>query len=85
METKFTPGPWLHRAKSESVHMTPPEPPCIYGEIIFAFSEYSAPNDADLALIISAPDLYAALEELLYARTDKSEAMAAAALAKARG
>jgi hypothetical protein len=40
-------------------------------------------NEADADLIAAAPDLLAALIELRYACTDKAEAMADAAIAKA--
>jgi hypothetical protein len=40
---------------------------------------------ANANLIASAPDLLAALEELLYGHTDKAECMANAAIAKAKG
>lgn len=39
--------------------------------------------EADARLISAAPDLLAALQELRYACTDKAEAMADAAIAKA--
>lgn len=80
METTFTPGPW----KFIDV---------IGGCVVWAgkrqLLEYShspdEENRANARLAASAPDLYAVLEELLYARTDKAETMAFAALAKARG
>ena len=39
----------------------------------------------DMRLMAAAPDLLAALQELRYACTDKAEAMADAAIAKALG
>lgn len=63
MSGKHTPGPWLHRGKSESVHASSETHP--YGEYLFAFKDECAPNDADLALILAAPDLLTALEDLV--------------------
>jgi hypothetical protein len=42
-------------------------------------------EDANARLTVAAPDLLAALQELRYACTDKAEAMADAAIAKALG
>ena len=55
----YTKGPWLYRGKSDSVHTTCDTHP--YGPYLFSFKEESEPNDADLALILSAPDLLEAL------------------------
>lgn len=63
MTNNHTPGPWLHRGKSESVHASSDTHP--YGEYLFAFQDECAPNDADLALILAGPDLLAALENLV--------------------
>ncbi len=65
MNKTHTPGPWLFRAKSDSVY-TPPTPgtPYTYGDFIFAFSDNDGPNDEDLALILAAPDLLDALRDL---------------------
>lgn len=50
-----TPGPWLHRGKSDSVHETCDTHP--YGQLIFQFHDEFGPNDRDLALILAAPEL----------------------------
>jgi hypothetical protein len=63
--SKHTPGPWLHRAKSDSVHRPPPYEPYRYGDTIFVFHDEAGPNDADLALILAAPDLLNALTVLV--------------------
>lgn len=47
--------------------------------------EGSAVMLANARLIAAAPDLLAALQEMLYACTDKAEAMTRAAIAKATG
>ena len=57
---KHTPGPWLSRGKSDSVHESSDTHP--YGHQIFRFSEDQGPSDDDLNLILSAPDLLDALE-----------------------
>lgn len=63
---KHTPGPWLFRGKSNSVYTTPPTGSVYtYGSIIFSFHDVAEPSDADLALILAAPDLLEALELLL--------------------
>jgi len=59
METKHTPGPWLHRGKSDSIHRPSETHP--YGELIFQFHDENGPSDADLALILAAPELLEAL------------------------
>lgn len=58
-----TPGPWLYRGKSDSVHASSETHP--YGEYLFAFQEECAPNDADLALILAAPELLEALVNMV--------------------
>ena len=63
--SKATPGPWLHRAKSDSVHKPPSEQPYKFGDVIFQFHDEQGPSDADLALILAAPDLLAALNAML--------------------
>ena len=57
---KHTPGPWLSRGKSDSVHESSDTHP--YGCQIFRFAEDQGPSDDDLNLILSAPDLLDALE-----------------------
>ena len=59
---KHTPGPWLSRGKSDSVHESSETHP--YGCQIFRFADDQGPSDDDLNLILSAPDLLDALEEL---------------------
>lgn len=87
----FTPGPWLYRGKSDSVHTEPPSPPYTYGDQIFRFHEDDLPNDADLDLILAAPDLYEALVLLVAGIEGKCSetfiplAKARAALEKAEG
>ena len=72
MTTKHTPGPWLFRGKSSSVHEQPKNEPgenYTYGKQIFRFrdddDEVAGISDEDLALILAAPDLLGVLEELL--------------------
>ena len=60
---KHTPGPWLSRGKSDSVHESSDTHP--YGCQIFRFAEDQGPSDDDLNLILSAPDLLEALEDAL--------------------
>lgn len=60
---KHTPGPWLSRGKSDSVHESSDTHP--YGCQIFRFADDQGPSDDDLNLILSAPDLLEALEEIL--------------------
>ena len=57
---EHTPGPWLSRGKSDSVHESSDTHP--YGCQIFRFAEDQGPSDDDLNLILSAPDLLEALE-----------------------
>ena len=61
--TKHTPGPWLFRGKSESVHARCETHP--YGEVLFQFNDECAPSDQDLNLILAAPDLLEALESII--------------------
>lgn len=85
METKLkaTPGPWeLH--ETGAIVGPKLDDKKIWLRPVIARFETGVKRDDGL-LIAAAPDLYAALEELLYARTDKAESMAIAALAKARG
>ena len=59
---KHTPAPWLYRAKSDSVHKPPSKQPYKFGELIFQFHDEQSPSDADLALILAAPNLLEALK-----------------------
>jgi hypothetical protein len=70
--SKHTPGPWLFRGKSSSVHEQPENKPgekYTYGKQIFRFrdddDEVAGISDEDLALILAAPDMLAALEAIL--------------------
>jgi hypothetical protein len=72
--TKHTPGPWLFRGKSSSVHEQPKNEPgekCTYGKQIFRFrdddDEVAGISDEDLALILAAPEMLAALEKCVAA------------------
>lgn len=86
---KHTPGPWLSRGKSDSVHESSDTHP--YGHQIFRFSEDQGPSDDDLNLILSAPDLLDALEYMLETcpgidnSGDQARIQARAAIARARG
>lgn len=64
-----TKGPWLFRGKSNGV-FTAPEPGTVYkyGQLIFQFDDVAEPSDADLALVLAAPDLLAAAERYLQFR-----------------
>jgi hypothetical protein len=92
-ETRFTPGPWeWHSEDEDSAWLTS-------GDVTVldykgcGSHHYEAENPADLSLIASAPDLYAALEAFIlceecgedYGRCSKCDARAKAALARARG
>ena len=101
METKLkaTPGPWTIGSNSDIAQEVSidamrgdPDIGCTQWEAFaVCYGEFDRPDLgmekalANARLIAAAPDLYAALEELLYARTDKSESMAMAALKRARG
>lgn len=77
--SKHTPGPWRVGGKGEYLNQLNIEP-CVgvaYGHDIELI--------ANARLIAAAPELLEALEELLYARTDKSEGMAIAAISKVKG
>lgn len=80
---KHTPGPWLSRGKSDSVHESSDTHP--YGCQIFRFADDQGPSDDDLNLILSAPDLLEALECLIKSDHDDVIEMARAAIARARG
>lgn len=59
----YTKGPWLFRGKSNGV-FTAPELGTVYkyGKLIFQFDDLAEPSDADLALVLAAPDLLEAAE-----------------------
>lgn len=94
--SKHTRGPWLLRDKSDSVHEA-----CAthrFGRQIFrfhgGFDGEDAPSDADVRLILAAPDLLEALANLLNFSGDEERIVllegrhisaARAALAKATG
>ena len=59
---KFTPGPWLYRGKSNSVHESCSTHP--FGHTIFVFDDDSPLRDPDISLILAAPDLLEALKNL---------------------
>lgn len=63
--SKHTPGPWLYRGKSSSVHEASDTHP--YGRQIFRFHEGfngdELPSDGDLAVLLAAPQLLMALED----------------------
>jgi hypothetical protein len=63
--SKHTPGPWLYRAKSDSVHKPPAEQPYQFGDLIFRFHDECGPNNEDLALILAAPELLEACKVAL--------------------
>jgi len=62
-----TPGPWLYRGKSSSVHEACDTHP--YGRQIFQFHEgfndADLPSEADLSVILAAPQLLMALEDAI--------------------
>jgi len=60
----------LHRAKSESVHRPPADQPYKFGAHIFSFHQDDGPGDADLALILAAPELLSSLEAIANAVMD---------------
>jgi len=94
-----TPGPWLFRGKSDTVHKPSNTHP--FGDEIFRFNDDSdGPSDADLSLILAAPYLLDALKKIInfniqycierYGDESKAESMACvvvarAAIAKAEG
>lgn len=84
---KHTPGPWLFRGKSESVHARCETHP--YGEVLFQFNDECAPSDQDLNLILASPYMLEALQMVMRrGRIDDSEEamnQVAAAIAKATG
>ena len=89
---KFTPGPWLYRGKSNSVHESCSTHP--FGHTIFVFDDDAPLRDPDLSLILAAPDLLEALEQMIdeygtagdgWPRNNKALRDARAAISKARG
>lgn len=53
-----TPGPWLFRVKSDDVYTAPEEGTAYsYGKFMFGFNPDFLPCDADLSLILAAPEL----------------------------
>ena len=86
--SKHTPGPWLYRAKSDSVHKPPAEQPYQFGDLIFRFHDECGPNNEDLALILAAPELLEALQDMVSDHASLSAAtlaFARAAITKATG
>lgn len=77
--SKHTPGPWTFEAGGHG------NCGMIVGKTSVVCDFVDDPKEADARLIAAAPELLEALEELLYARTDKSEGMAIAAITKATG
>jgi hypothetical protein len=91
-ETQTTPGPWVWRGKSGSLHRVG-EPPYQFGETVLAPTyEYESGvdtivSDADAALIAAAPDMLGALKDVLRVvdwQTVEFDAVRAA-IAKAEG
>lgn len=69
-ESKMTPGPWVWRGKSGSLHRVG-DPPYPFGETVMRPSyEYDSgvdiefPNKANCHLITAAPDLFEALDQM---------------------
>jgi hypothetical protein len=60
----FTRGPWLHRGKSDSVHVPHPDYP--YGDEIFRFHDDLGPSDDDLSVILAAPLMHTALTRIAF-------------------
>lgn len=95
METRFTPGPWMVTRSDRRKTL------CVISEDTWICGELQSDNplaipivesEANARLIAAAPDLYEALNELLFEDSDKPEVerlktlvKARAALAKARG
>jgi len=79
MEPKRTHGDWFVANDSRGYAVETERVRIVY----LGHSDECAKGDAHL--MAAAPDMLAALQELRYACTDKAEAMAAAAIAKALG
>lgn len=89
--SKHTPGPWhVESADSDGANVV------AIAQVAWCGTNGSYGRDAsqtisakeakaNARLIAAAPDLLEALEELLYARTDKAEQMAHVAITKAKG
>jgi hypothetical protein len=87
MKTQHTPGPWVadgYNVKQPRGRYIAYTGPSHTPEDIYPKS-CAMEDKANANLIAAAPDLLAALEELLYGHTDKAECMASAAIAKAKG
>lgn len=71
MSAKHTPGPWREGVTTDPCELpmivgADSKPVCAFGDATpYDQSAGSAPNDADMALILAAPDLLAACEALL--------------------
>jgi hypothetical protein len=90
-ETRFTPGPWVWHSEDEDSAWLTSGDVTVLDYKGCGSHHYEAENPADLSLIASAPDLYAALADLVDV-IDRLGAIrssrmddARAALAKARG
>lgn len=84
-----TPGPWLYRGKSDSVHQAP-WGPYQYGDQVFRFNDEEAPSDADCEFILAARDAVPALvaiaqaaHRVVNADNDRDQAAAIALLRSA--
>ena len=84
-ETKFTPGPWCVGTPPPNGQQTIGTEMGLMVAVATTGVGMAEETKANAHLIAAAPDLYEALEELMYARTDKAERMAEAALRKAKG
>jgi hypothetical protein len=72
MNMTHTPGPWLFRGKSSSVHAPPQNGPgqnYQYGDQLFRFrdddDDAASISDENLALVLAAPDLLQGLEDMI--------------------
>lgn len=87
---KHTPGPWVWGAYCKGLY-GPEGLEGLEKEILSHESyegmwlSHNTSREANARLISAAPDLLEALKELLYARTDKAERSAIAAIFKATG
>ena len=90
MNSKHTPGPWtinwyICREGKKELWRVPHSIGPVSTDHNHWAGNHLDVEAADAALISAAPDLLAALQELRYACTNKAEAMADAAIAKATG